>query len=80
MTESTIQACLHKHLLFSSLSDEALVRLGQYCRTVRLKNDESLFHQGGDAHSFYIVLSGNIKLFRVSPDGQTKVIEVIATG
>ncbi|MEH6577438.1 MAG: Crp/Fnr family transcriptional regulator [Amphritea sp.] len=80
MTESTIQACLHKHLLFSSLSDGALARLGQHCRTVRLKNDESLFHQGGDAHSFYIVLSGNIKLFRVSPDGQTKVIEVITPG
>lgn len=80
MPANKIQACLSNHLLFSSLPEEALLKLSHHCRTVSLKNDETLFHQGNDAHSFYVVLSGNIKLFRVSPDGQAKVIEMIKPG
>lgn len=80
MSESRIHAAVAEHFLFSSLPEAELDRLCQHCRTISLKNDESLFHQGGEAHSFYIVLSGSIKLFRVSPDGHAKVIEVIREG
>jgi len=80
MPESKILSCLSSHLLFSSLPEKALTDLSHHCRTMALKNDETLFHQGGDAHSFYIVLAGNIKLFRVSPDGHAKVIEMVKPG
>lgn len=80
MSANKIQSCLSNHLLFSSLQEDALLKLSHHCRTVSLKNDETLFHQGNEAHSFYVVLSGNIKLFRVSPDGQAKVIEMIKPG
>ncbi|UTW03525.1 Crp/Fnr family transcriptional regulator [Amphritea atlantica] len=80
MSESRLQAVIGEHFLFSSLSQQAQETLLQHCRTLKLKNDETLFSQGGEAHSFYLVLSGTMKLFRVSPDGQTKVIEVIRAG
>ena len=80
MSETRLRDTVAQHFLFTSLSDQALDNLYQQCRPIKLKNDESLFHQGGEAHSFYIVLSGSIKLFRVSPDGHTKVIEVIKQG
>ncbi|MBR9868398.1 Crp/Fnr family transcriptional regulator [uncultured Amphritea sp.] len=80
MSEFRLQAVIGEHFLFSSLSQQAQATLSQQCRTIKLKNDETLFSQGGEAHSFYLVLSGTIKLFRVSPDGQTKVIEVIRAG
>lgn len=41
---------------------------------------ESLFFQGDDAVSFYLVVSGRIKLFRVSPDGKEKVVEIMEAG
>ncbi|SER10450.1 cAMP-binding domain of CRP or a regulatory subunit of cAMP-dependent protein kinases [Amphritea atlantica] len=80
MSESRLQAVIGDHFLFSSLSQQARETLVQHCRTIKLKNDETLFSQGGEAHSFYLALSGAVKLFRVSPDGQTKVIEVIHAG
>ncbi len=41
---------------------------------------ESLFFQGDDANSFYLVLSGRIKLYRVSPEGKEKVVEIMERG
>ena len=41
---------------------------------------ESLFFQGDDAEHFYLVLSGRIKLYRVSPDGKEKVVEIMEAG
>ena len=75
-----IAAEVRQHLLLSSMSDQAFAELISHCRIVHLGHNESLFHQGSEAHSFYIVLSGRVKLFRVSPDGQTKVIEVVSPG
>ncbi len=80
MQETRLQTIVREDVLFSSLTEKARDNLCQHCHIIKLKNDETLFHQGGDAVSFYIVLEGNIKLYRVSPDGQTKVIEVIKKG
>lgn len=80
MSESKLQVTLREHFLFSALPEGEREVLHQRCRVVELKNDETLFHQGDLAASFYVVLKGSINLFRVSPDGQTKVIEVIKTG
>ncbi|MEE8366191.1 MAG: Crp/Fnr family transcriptional regulator [Gammaproteobacteria bacterium] len=42
-----------------------------------LDEGESLFFQGDDVISFYLVVSGSIKLFRVSPEGKEKIVEII---
>jgi CRP-like cAMP-binding protein len=42
--------------------------------------NEKLFTQGEKADRFFIVVSGSVKLFRFSKDGQEKVIEVIEEG
>lgn len=76
----SLKQALRVHHLFASLPDAGLDKLVQACRVVALGNEQSLFHQGGDAQHFYLVLSGAIKLYRVSPDGQAKVIEVVRQG
>ncbi|WP_082400445.1 Crp/Fnr family transcriptional regulator [Neptunomonas antarctica] len=68
------------HPLFSSLNDEALAQLFERARPVDLDTHDRLFAQGEKADRFYIVVSGSIKLFRFSKDGQEKVIEVIEEG
>lgn len=80
MQETRLQTIVGDNFLFSSLTEKAKESLCQHCRIIKLKNDETLFHQGGDAQSFYIALEGSIKLFKVSQEGQTKVIEVIKKG
>jgi len=45
-----------------------------------LDEGESLFFQGDNVISFYLIMTGTMKLFRVSPDGKEKVVEIIEQG
>ncbi len=38
---------------------------------------EPLFHQGETADAFYFVIAGTVKIYRLTPNGQEKVFEVI---
>ncbi|MGD8843570.1 MAG: Crp/Fnr family transcriptional regulator [Gammaproteobacteria bacterium] len=71
---------LKKGLLFAHLSDEQLQRVARGARHLRLGEGEPLFEQGGRAERFYLLLAGLIKLYRLSPAGNEKVIEVVTPG
>lgn len=45
-----------------------------------LDQGEHLFEAGSRADEFYLLASGQIKLYRLSPAGQEKVIEIIRPG
>lgn len=47
---------------------------------VELRQGQPLFHQGDEATSFYLLLQGQVKLFRLSPAGDEKVVEVVSPG
>ena len=66
--------------LFSGLSDEQLHHVCQTSHVTDLEEGESLFFQGDDVISFYLVVTGRIKLFRVSPEGKEKVVEIMEPG
>jgi CRP/FNR family transcriptional regulator, dissimilatory nitrate respiration regulator len=66
--------------LLRGLSDEQLARVAR--RAVRLHLDEGqwLFGQGDPAERFFLVVQGRIRLFRLSPEGAEKIIEIAAPG
>ena len=66
--------------MFSGLSDGQLQQVCQHSHINELEEGESLFFQGDDVSCFYLVVFGRIKLFRVSPDGKEKVVEIIEQG
>lgn len=68
---------LRSHHLFEPLSDEQLDKLLATSQLLNLDKGDNTFHQGEPADSFYFVLSGAIKIYRLTPDGQEKVFEVI---
>lgn len=74
-----VDALKQSHL-FSSLTDEQMDRVHRRSKIVRLEEGQQLFAQGEDVTNFYLVLSGKMKLFRVSPDGQEKIIEIVPQG
>src|SRR5690606_2774716 len=41
---------------------------------------ETLFHRGERCGNFYYLDSGAVKLFRISPAGQEKIVEIIRPG
>ncbi len=68
---------LRSHHLFEPLNDEQMDELMGASQLLNLDKGDNLFHQGEPAHSFYFVISGAIKIYRLTPDGQEKVFEVI---
>lgn len=66
--------------LFSTLQEEQLARVASRASRVSLQEGESLFEQGDQASRFYLVLSGQIKLYRLSPAGNEKIIEIVMPG
>jgi CRP/FNR family transcriptional regulator, dissimilatory nitrate respiration regulator len=71
---------LRKSMLFRCLDDDQLRRVAGRAVRVRIGEGEPLFEQQDEADRFYLLLSGQIKLFRLSPSGDEKVIEVVNEG
>lgn len=71
---------LREVLLFARLSEEQLIRVTRRAVRRSLAEGEVLFEQGEHAKRFYLVLNGQIKLYRHSPNGDEKVIEVVTQG
>lgn len=62
--------------LFQGLCPEPLERLGAASRLRRLGRGELVFRAGDDCAAFHIVVTGQVKLFVLSPSGQEKVVEL----
>jgi CRP-like cAMP-binding protein len=75
-----ILEALGKSHLFSELTEAQMDRVRRHSHVTDMIEGEPLFFQGDNATSFYLVLSGRIKLFRISPDGKEKVVEIMETG
>ncbi|MCP5160118.1 MAG: Crp/Fnr family transcriptional regulator [Hahellaceae bacterium] len=71
---------IKKHYLFTTLSAEDLRNMAKSARLLELEADQHLFFQGEKADHFYLILGGQIKLTRLTPDGNEKVIEILTQG
>ncbi len=79
MDSASLEALAESHL-FSELDDAQLERVRRHAHVTDMVEGESLFFQGDDATYFYLVVSGRIKLSRVSPEGKEKVVEIMEAG
>jgi CRP-like cAMP-binding protein len=68
---------LRSHHLFEPLNEEQLNELMSTSHLLSIDKGEPLFRQGEPADSFYFVIAGAVKIYRLTPDGQEKVFEVI---
>ncbi len=66
--------------LFSSLNDHQVRQVMESSHTSTLKDGEALFETGDVANRFFLVIGGQIKLFRVSSNGDQKIIDIIQPG
>jgi len=68
---------LRSHHLFEPLNEEQLDELMAASQLLSLDKGDPLFRQGEPAEAFYFVIAGAVKVYRLTPDGQEKVLEVI---
>ena len=66
--------------LFQDMGPPELQRLAQGCRLRQLARGDDVFHIGEPCTEFHVTVSGQVKLFAVSPAGQEKIIELVAPG
>ncbi len=71
---------LRRAYLFAEMPEDALQSLCASMQEVRLTAGEGLFRHGQPAERFFFVHEGMVKLFRLSPDGGEKIIELIRPG
>ena len=66
--------------LFQEMAAEELQRLAAGCRLRRLARGDAVFRVGEPCDEFHVTVTGQVKLFAISPAGQEKVIELIGPG
>lgn len=66
--------------LLSQLSEAQLQRVSAHAVRQTLDEGQWLFSQGDPAKRFFLVKAGQIRLFRLSPAGAEKVIEIVSPG
>lgn len=68
---------LKNSLLFSGLADSDLAELATITVRRRFTKGETLFCEGDQATGFYLLVTGSIKLCRMSHDGREKVLHFV---
>lgn len=71
---------LRRAYLFAEMPDPYLQKLIGQMQDLRLDPGDSLFRHGQPAERFYFLREGLVKLFRLSPEGDEKIIEIMRPG
>jgi CRP-like cAMP-binding protein len=66
--------------LFTDLNRPELERLALGCQLRRLSRGDTVFRVGEPCEEFHVTVTGQGKLFAISPAGQEKVIELVGPG
>lgn len=66
--------------LFEEIAPADLQRLAQGCRLHNFSRGENIFSVGMPCEEFHVTVTGQVKLFALSPSGQEKVIELAGPG
>ncbi len=71
---------LYATSLFVDLSDEGFQRVAEHSRIIELSAGQKLFEQGQPITDFFYLEEGQVKLTRLSSEGNEKVIEIVNAG
>lgn len=66
--------------LFAGLDAEQLQLLAAACRRRAVRADETLFYEGDPGQTLYLIVSGEVKIQRVTPSGRLVVLAIRGPG
>ena len=79
LTES-IQTAMRGCTLLRSLDDETFSKVVQFSHARELPENTLIFEHGSELTDLYLLISGGVKLLRLVPSGDEKVLEIINPG
>ncbi|MFH1596333.1 MAG: Crp/Fnr family transcriptional regulator [Pseudomonadota bacterium] len=74
------QALLKKIYLFSGVEDADLEALAHMARSKAFPRQSVIFWEGKEAQGFYILVGGQAKLVKSSPEGKEYIIRLVGPG
>ncbi|MFC1460482.1 Crp/Fnr family transcriptional regulator [Microvirga arabica] len=66
--------------LFFGLENTDLDVMLTEARSLRFSKGSPVFQQDEEAHSFFVLLHGHLRVFKLTPDGQQVVVRFVAPG
>jgi CRP-like cAMP-binding protein len=66
--------------LFASLGSDSLQAIEQACRRCVYQRGETLFYEEDPGSALYILLSGQVKIVRLAPDGEERILHLQSEG
>ena len=76
----SITATIQKTALFQGMAPDVIEELAGHCHQKSYAKGQRLFEAGDKADSFFVILSGWVKLFRVSREGEETIFHVFGPG
>ncbi len=64
--------------LFAGLNEANLKNIRAIALPKQIRKKEVLFAEGEEARGFYVILSGKVKVYKVSPEGKEQILHVIS--
>jgi CRP/FNR family transcriptional regulator len=66
--------------LFQGLPEKQLAELARIVVDRKYEQGEVIFSEGDEASGFFVLLSGRLKIFKLSPDGKEQILHFVEPG
>ncbi len=74
LRRTALMGTLRQSRMFADLSSENLEAVAAVCSLKSLEKGEMLFREGDKAEGFYVLQTGAISVFKITPDGREQII------
>jgi CRP-like cAMP-binding protein len=65
---------------FEELPDEQIADLSMIVTDQEFQRGRVIFSEGDEGTGFYVVISGRVKIFKLSPDGKEQILHIFGPG
>ncbi len=80
MRQEVLDKALSQCALFEGISESDRSALLGIAMERQLAKKATLFREGEGAEGFYLVISGSVKVFKISPDGKEHILHIFGRG
>jgi CRP-like cAMP-binding protein len=75
-----IEAVLKRCPLFSGLEDREIAEIQAISASKRYPKGTVIFSEDEEAKGFFVLISGRVKVFKLSPEGKEQILHIISPG
>lgn len=76
----SIKECLAAVPLFKGLSEQQYDELAMVVVDQEFARGRTIFSEGDDGVGFYVIISGQVKIYKLSPEGKEQILHVFGAG